>query len=266
MVRNVLIVKSVFLALVLLAAGCAGGTAQTQNDAAPTSSAPAAGLTAVVQSYPGPAATATSSAPAAGPTAVAQPYPGPATEAAPAQGDLITIVLMPEGSEARYRVREQLVGVSLPNDAVGATRAITGKLVARPDGTIIAQQSGFQVDLSTLRSDEGRRDNFVRRNILQTDRFPLAVFVPTEVRGLSLPLPASGQVQFQLVGDLTIRDVSQQVIWEVTATIDGDEAVGEARTSFTFATFNLTKPRVPVVLSVEDEIRLEVDFHVRRET
>ena len=29
-----------------------------------------------------------------------------------------------EGSEVRYRVREQLVGLSLPNDAVGATGAV----------------------------------------------------------------------------------------------------------------------------------------------
>jgi len=31
--------------------------------------------------------------------------------------------LAPAGNEARYRVREQLAGVDLPNDAVGVTSA-----------------------------------------------------------------------------------------------------------------------------------------------
>jgi len=237
MVRNILV--SLFLVLVLLAGGCSGGSGQ------------------IGQERPATPSDAT-------PTTAAQPHPSPTTAAASAQGELVTVVLV--SGEARYRVREQLVGLSLPSDAVGTTQAVTGKLVASPDGMIVAEGSAFRVDLSTLKSDEGRRDNFVRRNTLQTDRFPFAEFVPTEVRGLSLPLQASGQVQFQLVGYLTIRDVTQQVVWDVTARIDGDEATGQARTSFTFATFNLTKPRVPVVLGVEDEIRLEVDFHVRRGT
>jgi hypothetical protein len=42
---------------------------------------------------------------------------------------VIRLVVLPEKSEARYRVREQLVGVSLPSDAVGVTKAITGTIV-----------------------------------------------------------------------------------------------------------------------------------------
>ncbi len=142
---------------------------------------------------------------------------------------------------------------------------MTGTIAGKPDGTIVSAESRFRVDLRTLRSNEDRRDNFLRRNILQTDRFPFAEFVPTEARGLPLPLPKSGEITFQLAGDLTIRDVTRQVVWEVTARIEGDEAFGQAKTSFPFATFNLMQPRVPVVLSVEDNIRLEVDFHVKRE-
>jgi len=38
-------------------------------------------------------------------------------------------VLVPENSEARFRVREQLAGASLPNDAIGRTKDFTGTLV-----------------------------------------------------------------------------------------------------------------------------------------
>ncbi|MCS7220644.1 MAG: YceI family protein [Anaerolineae bacterium] len=181
------------------------------------------------------------------------------------EGEIVRLILVPGRNEARYRVREQLVGLSLPNDAVGVTREITGTIVARTDGTILAAESRVQVDLRTLKSDESRRDDFIRRNTLQTDRFPFAVFVPTEIRGLALPLPESADVEFQLIGDLTIRDVTRQVTWEVKARIEGGEATGQATTSFPFAMFNLTQPRVPVVLSVEDNIRLELDFYVQRQ-
>jgi len=225
-------------------------------------------------------ATATSAMPptAVAPKLTATPAPENQPEttsagSASSASEIVRIILVPEQSEARYRVREQLVGVSLPGDAVGATRVVTGTIVGKLDGTIVSSESRFRVDLRTLKSNEDRRDNFLRRNTLQTDRFPFAEFVPTEARGLPLPLPESGEVQFQLVGDLTIRDVTRQVVWEVTARIEGDEAFGQAKTSFPFAAFNpwpdgqdrLTQPRVPVVLSVEDNIRLEMDFHVRRQ-
>jgi hypothetical protein len=38
--------------------------------------------------------------------------------------------------------------------------------------------------------------------------------------------------------------------------------VGSAVTSFTFADFGMTVPRVSVVLSVEETIKLELDFHL----
>ena len=40
--------------------------------------------------------------------------------------DGLELVVAPDGNEVRYRVREQLVGLDLPNDAVGATSDVTG--------------------------------------------------------------------------------------------------------------------------------------------
>ena len=45
--------------------------------------------------------------------------------------------------------------------------------------------------------------------------------------------------------------------WEVTATATEAGVTGKAVTQFRFADFNMTKPRVAVVLSVKDDIRLE---------
>jgi polyisoprenoid-binding protein YceI len=88
--------------------------------------------------------------------------------------------------------------------------------------------------------------------------------VPTQATGIPAELPESGEVSFQLTGDLTIRDVTREVVWDVTGNLEGDVLTGQAATSFTFEDFNLTQPRVSMVLSVEDTIRLEMDFTMQR--
>lgn len=57
-----------------------------------------------------------------------------------------------------------------------------------------------------------------------------------------------------------MRGVTRPTVWQVTARYDRGRIMGSARTAFTFADFDLTQPRVPVVLSVADTIRLEYDF------
>jgi len=191
----------------------------------------------------------------------ATPADGPTTDPSVGPGPY-RLILAPDGTEARYRVREQLANLSFPSDAVGATKSVSGALVFEADGNLIADQSRFVVDLATLRSDSGRRDGFVRGNTLETDQYPTAVFVPTAAQGLPSPLPRSGPVAFTLVGDLTIHGVTRPISWDVTAQAVGQSLIGSAATSFTFADFGLRIPRVAVVLSVEDNIRLELDFHL----
>jgi polyisoprenoid-binding protein YceI len=169
-------------------------------------------------------------------------------------------VVTETGNEARYLVREQLAGVEFPNDAVGRTTAVTGAIVFGPDGGVDAEASRIDIDLTTLQSDEGRRDNYLRRNTLGTAEHPSAVFVPTAVHGLPMPVPATGEATFEIVGDLTIRGTTRPVTWTATATFDGARITGLAKTSFTFDEMGLMKPSVARVLSVVDEIRLEYDF------
>ncbi|MEO5511939.1 MAG: YceI family protein [Longimicrobiales bacterium] len=169
-----------------------------------------------------------------------------------------------DGNEARYRVREQLAGVELPNDAVGATKGVTGGIVLDKDNRMVRDSSKFTVDLTTLVSDKTRRDGFIKRSTLETDKYPAAVFVPFEARGLPKALPRSGTVRFQLVGDLTIHGITRFTVWTVTARATADSYTGTAKTSFVFADFKMTRPRVPVVLSVNDTIQLEYDFKLMK--
>lgn len=179
--------------------------------------------------------------------------------------DVVRYNVAPTGNEARYRVREQLARLNFPNDAVGKTSGIEGGITIDASGAIVQNESRFTIDLASLASDSDRRDNYVRRNTLQTAEHPNAVFVPTAFRNLSFPLPASGNISFQIVGDLTIRGVTRPVTWDVTANVAGNTVTGDATTQFTFTDFEINKPRVASVLSVADEIKLEYTFQLVRQ-
>ena len=169
-------------------------------------------------------------------------------------------VVAPTGNEARYRVREQLVGKDLPNDAIGVTSGITGRLIVEPSGRVLRDSSRIVVNVATLKSDQTRRDGFLRRRTLQSDSFPTVTLVPSTFQGLSSAIPAGASRSFALTGDLTVHGVTRPTTWQVTARADGPAVVGTATTAFTFKDFALDQPRVPVLLSVADTIKLEYDF------
>ncbi len=239
--------------------GCSG--------AAPTSTPTVAAPTnAPATSVPPTVAPATQ-APA--PTTASAATDVPATDAAaPASDETVTLVVVPEQSEARYVVQEQLVGNNLPNQAIGRTKAVTGQIVGNMDGTIVSDQSQFVVDVRTLTSDVGMRDNFIQRTPLDTGNYPNVTFVPTSAPGLPLIVPDSGAATFQLIGDLTIKDVTKPVTWEADCELTNgeNEALCKASTTFTFGDFSLEQPRVGRVLSIEDNITLQVDLYLQRVT
>lgn len=171
-------------------------------------------------------------------------------------------VVAPVGNEARYRVREQLARMDLPNDAIGKTNQVQGAIIVAADGRIVREGSSFTIDLKSIQSDNARRDGFLRRNTLQTDSFPTAVFVPTTARGLPSTLPV-GNTSFDLMGDLTIHGVTRQATWRVNASRTAAGVItGTATTSFPFAAYGMTIPKVGMVLSVDDRITLEYDFNL----
>ena len=195
------------------------------------------------------------------PPAAAQPTLAPAQSSdAPVSAAGVMTIRLIEGSEALYRVNEQLARQNLPNDAVGMTQAVEGKIVFSADGTVDAEQSKITVDVSTLQSDQSRRDRFIQGNALESNRFPNVVIDVKELPGLAWPLPTSGEASFQIVGDLTIRDETRLVMWDAMATFTDGGVEGIAKTEVTFEQFDMNKPRVALVLSVADEIRLEINF------
>jgi polyisoprenoid-binding protein YceI len=176
-------------------------------------------------------------------------------------GPLLRFVVSPTGNEARYRVREQLVNLDLPNDAVGVTHEISGMLVVNPNGTVVPDSSRIVVNVAALKSDKDRRDAYIKTHTMETAKFPTVTIVPKSFEGLTAK-PGAAPIDFDMVGDLTVHGVTHPTTWKVTAHSEGGDIVGTATTSFTFKDFSLDQPKVSVLLSVEDTIKLEYDFRL----
>jgi polyisoprenoid-binding protein YceI len=191
--------------------------------------------------------------------------PGPRQPAPAAPTGPIRLVVAPSGNEARWRVRERLASFDFPNDAVGTTRDIGGAIVIGADGQPDSTASKITVNLTTLQSDRSMRDGYIKRRTLETDRFPTAVLVPTRFLRLRTPMPDTGTFTFEIVGNLTVHGVTKPTTWLVTAVGRDGGFAGTALTRVTFEDFAMAQPRVPILLSIEDEINLEYQFSFVRD-
>ena len=219
--------------------------------APPPTTAPAAPTTAPVPTA-APIAPTTASVPTTVPAA-------PTTAASASAGLVFTLG---EGSIARYKVEETLARQGFVV-ATGETGEVSGRIVFDADGGIVAEESAIAMQAATLATDSDRRDRYVRNRTLQTEQYPEIVFRPTSADGLPTPLTnAQGAIDFTISGDLTIRDQTRPITWDASAEFAGGgaEITGLASTEFTFEDFAMDKPSVAIVLSVEDTIRLEIEF------
>lgn len=223
--------------------------------ATPAPAPPGGDINTRIADWPTPAPSAVM--PAVTPAPVLSPTPTPKPDAAGTP----PVFTLTEGSIARYKVEEVLARTGF-KIATGETDAVAGQIVFDADGGISADASRIAVQAATLRTDSDRRDGYVRNRTLQTDIYPEVVFIPQSIEWQDPP-PGElrGTQDFTITGNLTVKDQTRTVTWDATAEFSDDGSVtGSASVQFTFDDFGMDKPSVAVVLSVEDEILLELDF------
>ncbi len=170
-----------------------------------------------------------------------------------------------EGSEAGYRVREKLAALPATSDAVGRTTVVTGALTVTSTGSqVVADGVNVEVDVSTLESDEDRRDNRIRTSGLETDRFPTATFVSTAPVTLPAGTDAGQPVQAEVTGNLTIHGVTKLVTIPLEVQLNGDQGQVVGSLKFPFSDFGMTPPSVGGFVSVENDATLEFKLLLAR--
>ena len=141
------------------------------------------------------------------------------------------------GSTAGYRATEVLFGQS--TEGAGRTEDVTGTLVI--EGTA-ATEASFEVDLTTLESDESRRDGQVQSRILETSRFPTATFELTESIDFGEVPDDLVEITAEATGELTVHGVTNTVTFDLTARRNGDAIEVTGSIPITWADFDINDP------------------------
>ncbi|HEY1013589.1 MAG TPA: YceI family protein [Herpetosiphonaceae bacterium] len=215
------------------------------------SSAPAA--TATVAPTAASGAAQPTAAPTSAPADVTQP---PAGETA---GTTQIVEIKQDESEARFLIDEVLEGA--PKTVIGTTNQVAGQIEINAANPAATRVGTIQVNARTLTTDSEFRNRAIKNRILRTDDFEYVTFTPTSLSGL----PPAGEVgkpyTFQISGDLTIVETTKPVVFEVTVTATSATRIeGTASVVIRYADFGLEIPSSPAVASVEDDVKLELEF------
>lgn len=186
---------------------------------------------------------------------------------APAGGRTFTVVT--EESDAGYAVFEEFFagavdrfGVELgETTTVGLTEEVNGTLVLDFSGDAPTLVSGeFEVDISQLTSDQSRRDERIREQSLESDTYPIATFVASGMEGFPAGYSEGEEVNFTLLGDLTVRETTQPASFDVTATLQGDTITGTATTMILMTDFGFDPPSFAGIFTVGNEVTLTINI------
>jgi polyisoprenoid-binding protein YceI len=119
-------------------------------------------------------------------------------------------------SKVGYRAKEVLFGEK--TEGVGQTNGVTGTLTI--SGTKVTEVA-LSADLTTLKSDSGKRDSQVQGRILETAKFPTATLKLLKPIDFG-KIPADGaEVKQKGSVEMTLHGVTKPVDVEVSARLKG---------------------------------------------
>lgn len=181
-----------------------------------------------------------------------------------------TFTLVPEESQASYTVEEEFFSGAVTRlgkqlglfTTVGATKQMTGSITLDANSPYSIVGGEFTVNIFSLTSDEKLRDERIQEEFLESRNFPNAVFVPRSMEGPE-DYQEGQEVTFQLVGDLTIRDVTNSTTFTVTATLEGDTLSGVATTNILMTDFGFDPPEIVGFMKSENDVLVTLQFVAR---
>jgi polyisoprenoid-binding protein YceI len=155
-----------------------------------------------------------------------------------------------------YRVQEELANIG-GNTAVGRTPDVSGTLTIA--GTKVTAAT-IEANLTSLKSDDDRRDGQLSRQGLETSSFPTATFTLTTPIDLGT-IPADGtEISASAVGQLTLHGQTKDVQIPLKAKLSGSTIVVTGSLDIAFADYGISKPNSFAVLSIADTGTLELQL------
>ena len=202
---------------------------------------------------------ASTAAPSAATTVGVTPAGTTAAAGTAASSGLAVYQIVPDQSQVSFTITEELNGQ--PNTVVGTTNLVAGQLALNPNDLSQTQVGVIQIDARGLSTDSDRRNGAIRNFILNTNQYEYITFTPRSVSGLTGAAQVGQPLTFQITGDLTIRDVTHSVTFDVTAQGAAQgQITGTAKTTVNRGDYSLTIPSVPNVANVGEQVTLQINF------
>jgi polyisoprenoid-binding protein YceI len=177
-------------------------------------------------------------------------------------GELVVFSIVPEESEVRFSLDEELAGQ--PVRVVGVTNQVAGQIAINFADPELSQVGVIRINVRTLATDSELRNRAIRGQILQSaqDEFEFATFEPIRVQNFDPADVVIGEpINFEIVGNLTVRNITREVTFVALVTaVDQTRIEGTAATSVNRGDFELTIPAVPNVANVSENVLLEIDI------
>lgn len=110
------------------------------------------------------------------------------------------------------------------------------------------------VDADSGASGSQARDQRMKRDILETAKFPDIIFRPQHVKGA---VPGSGSAQVELDGVLTLHGQDHPMALIVPLSVSGNEAAADVRFVVPYVRWGMKNPST-FVLRVSDKVTVDV--------
>jgi polyisoprenoid-binding protein YceI len=228
------------------------------NTAAP-SAATSQPVTTAASTTASTAASSAATTVAATPGSTAAPANTTAVASTSASSSLAVYQIVQDQSQVSFTITEELNGQ--PNTVVGTTNLVAGQLALNPNDLSQTQVGVIQIDARGLGTDSDRRNGAIRNFILNTNQYEFITFTPKSVSGLTGAAQVGQPLTFQITGDLTIRDVTRSVTFDVTAQGAAQSQItGTAKATVNRSDYSLTIPSVPNVANVGEQVTLQISF------
>jgi len=160
----------------------------------------------------------------------------------------------PEGSRVEFAVRDNRGGFT------GVARVADIRAVVREQGETFAADVEARFDAAHITTGIALRDGQMRREFLQTDRYPEITF-----RGAALPRDRPSGLPFAVMlrGTLTIRGVSRDVEIPLRVTALADRYLAEGQVIVRLSDFRIPIPRFFIFVA-EDPVVVTLKIRLTR--
>jgi len=175
--------------------------------------------------------------------------------------DLQTFTIVPAQTTASYQVHENLVLRNLPDNVViGKTQVVQGGFRIYSGPSPLVTDMKITVDLRTLKTDEDRRDYYVRQNYLESDTFPYAEFTSTCPQALPINYRDGQTITFQITGNLTLHGKTNKEVFDVQGKLAAGTVTGTATTTVYMTDFGIQPPNLADIAIAQNKVLITIAF------